>query len=572
MAHLLRSRLIFSFFAATLVLFVVLLAASPTAPRTALASGPDGGPDALNVELVGTYDTSTLDRRASKVFVHEGHAYLVKNAFNSSDPAASRNAVDEVNISNPSSPQRNNTFGISNSGVTSGPGMGYTINDIFVRGPIAYLALTGESLYSTNGEFWSLNLATTPPTKICSFVFERGASSVVADANYAYVATGKTVQALNIAAPDANQQCGAGITYTLDGFVSDMVDVEDRLYLATSTGLEILGANHTIFPVSGGVSRLAVREGGLVAAAYNSGVHIIDASNPGNPRLLGTRPNSVNSVALDGSYLYLGSGGLRVVDISDPANPTEVGYYEDTWQNSSSVYDVFVTEGLIHTPDGIFRFALESCSQARGSQPCNPISFVARQPTVLVNNQPLAVGSSRPLNPQDRVTLNPPAGQGEVELTCRDVVMGMAQFFHAIDEGSTNPLLILLTLDYAELLRKHCNQSPPTSAQGTGPDLGFRLEQGTVRVGGEVPDLELNIGTTSATAQSTGVNLFTVAHLPDTGATTVRTLNGTVQVVPTNSALPPVTLQRNEQVTVTASEVSPVTPYGSSVFLPLTWR
>jgi hypothetical protein len=65
------------------------------------------------------------------------------------------------------------------------------------------------------------------------------------------------------------------------------------------------------------------------------------------------------------------------------------------------------------------------------------------------------------------------------------------------------------------------------------------------------------------------VNLFTVAHLPDTGATTVRTLNGTVHVVPTNSALPPVTLQRNEQVTVTSSEVSPVTPYGSSVFLPL---
>jgi hypothetical protein len=377
------------------------------------------------------------------------------------------------------------------------------------------------------------------------------------------------VQVLNIAAPDANQQCGAGITYTLDGFVSDMVDVEDRLYLATSTGLEILSATRTSFPVSGGVRRLAVREGGLVAAAYNGGVHIIDASNPGNPRLLGTRPNSVNDVALDGSYLYLASGGLRVVDISDPSTPREVGYYQDIWQNSSSVYDVFVAEGLIHTPDGIFRFALEPCSQTRGPQPCNPVSFVARQPTVLVNNQPLAVGSSRPLGPQDRVTLNPPGGKGEVELTCRDVVVGMAQFFHTIDEGPTSPVLIVLTVDYAELLRKYCNQSPPTSVQGTGPDLGFMLEQGTVRVGGEVPDLELDIGTTSATAQSTGVNLFTIAHLPDTGATTVRTLNGTVEVVPTNSALPPVTLHRNEQVTVTSSEVSPVTPYGSSVFLPL---
>jgi ABC-type microcin C transport system permease subunit YejE len=136
MKHLLRSRLIFSFFAATLVLFVVLLAAPLASSRSALAAEPDGV-DALNVELVGTYDTSTLDRRAVKVFVHEGHAYLIKNAFNSDDPASSRNAVDEVNISNPSNPQRNNTFGIdSNSGVVSGPGMGYTINDIFVRGPI----------------------------------------------------------------------------------------------------------------------------------------------------------------------------------------------------------------------------------------------------------------------------------------------------------------------------------------------------------------------------------------------------------------------------------------------------
>lgn len=569
-----RSRLILSCIVATLVLCVVLLSVPLASPSSALAADPDGDPDALNVELVATYDTSTLDRRAESVFIHEGHTYLVTNAYNNAAPSASQNMVDEINISNPSNPQRNNTFGIDDSGVDSGPGMGYTIRDIFVKGSTAYLAVTRHSSNSSVGFFWALNLATTPPTNICSFLFEEGVSSVVANDYYAFVGTNKRAQVLDISAPDANQQCGAGKSATLDGFISDMVYVENRLYLATSTGLEILGETHTSFPVSGGLDRLAVKEGGLVAATSDTGVLIIDAFTPSNARLLGTHPGSAHSVALDGSYLYLGAAGLRVVDISDPSNPTEVGHYYFVWQYSASVYDVFVAEGLIHTPDGIFRFAPEPCSPTRGPQPCNPVSFVAQQPTVLVNNQPLAVGSSTPLRPQDKVTLDPPGGKGEVELTCRDVVLAIAYagILSGHDPQVGSPTLLLITVDIAELLRKYCNQPLPTSAQGEGSDIGFMLERGSARMGGKVPNLDLNVGTTSATVQSTGMNLFDMTHLPDTGATTIGSLNGMVQVVPTNGTLPPFTLGRNEQVTVTADTVSEVTPYGSTVFLPLTLR
>lgn len=55
--------------------------------------------------------------------------------------------------------------------------------------------------------------------------------------------------------------------------------------------------------------------------------------------------------------------------------------------------------------------------------------------------------------------------------------------------------------------------------------------------------------------------VFSVEHDEGADATTVRVEEGTVDIVPKNSALSPLKLAAGQQVTVTAGEVSPVTPY-----------
>jgi hypothetical protein len=63
-------------------------------------------------------------------------------------------------------------------------------------------------------------------------------------------------------------------------------------------------------------------------ADYDSGLQIIDITDPANPIFAGSydTPGPARKVTLSGNYAYV--TGLQIIDITDPANPTFVGSYD----------------------------------------------------------------------------------------------------------------------------------------------------------------------------------------------------------------------------------------------------
>ena len=64
----------------------------------------------------------------------------------------------------------------------------------------------------------------------------------------------------------------------------------------------------------------------------DSGLQIIDISNPTNPTLKGNydTPDYAYGVQVVGNYAYVADGdsGLQIIDISNPTNPTLKGNYD----------------------------------------------------------------------------------------------------------------------------------------------------------------------------------------------------------------------------------------------------
>lgn len=70
-------------------------------------------------------------------------------------------------------------------------------------------------------------------------------------------------------------------------------------------------------------------------ADWDSGLQIIDISNPASPVPVGSydTPGSALDVYVLGNYAYVADGwnsGLLIIDVSDPASPVFVGSYETT--------------------------------------------------------------------------------------------------------------------------------------------------------------------------------------------------------------------------------------------------
>ena len=65
-------------------------------------------------------------------------------------------------------------------------------------------------------------------------------------------------------------------------------------------------------------------------ACGQSGVKVVDVSNPAQPTIVGSyqTPGLSGSVAVSGHYAYVadGTGGLQILDVSNPAAPLRVGY------------------------------------------------------------------------------------------------------------------------------------------------------------------------------------------------------------------------------------------------------
>ena len=92
------------------------------------------------------------------------------------------------------------------------------------------------------------------------------------------------------------------------------------------------------------------------AAAHQTGVEVLDISNPLNMQRIRTLGTSANSwdVFIDGSELYVadGAGGLKIYSLQDPANPQGV----TTVQTSGAAREVIVEAGYAYVALGAAGF------------------------------------------------------------------------------------------------------------------------------------------------------------------------------------------------------------------------
>ena len=112
-------------------------------------------------------------------------------------------------------------------------------------------------------------------------------------------------------------------------------------------------------------------------ADSDSGLRVIDVSNPANPREVGSfdTPGTAEGVAILNGCAFVADGGfgLRVIDISEPAHPYETGYYDTPgYARGVAVGD----SGLVFVADSS-SLGVYDCSEAMGVSPDRPISVPA---------------------------------------------------------------------------------------------------------------------------------------------------------------------------------------------------
>ncbi|WP_013334483.1 DUF4347 domain-containing protein [Gloeothece verrucosa] len=119
--------------------------------------------------------------------------------------------------------------------------------------------------------------------------------------------------------------------------ISDVALVGNYAY-AVGDGLEVIDISDLSDPmfrtftnkISGSVIKVTGNR--AYVAAGNTGLQIIDTSNPTQPTLLGTYDTvgSANDVTVVDNIAYVadGSAGLQIIDISNPAQPVLLGTYD----------------------------------------------------------------------------------------------------------------------------------------------------------------------------------------------------------------------------------------------------
>lgn len=157
--------------------------------------------------------------------------------------------------------------------------------------------------------------------------------------------------ALDLSEPAAPRQTG---TWTLAGAIAGVALDGKYAYVVSGPGIPTLLGSGLLHIVDLGdptrpteIGRVAIPGAGLAVAVRggqavvahggsgtrNSGVSVVDVSQPTEPRRLGTygwlsRAEPVGVALLGSTALVADSGeGLRVIDLSEPARPSEVGLY-----------------------------------------------------------------------------------------------------------------------------------------------------------------------------------------------------------------------------------------------------
>jgi hypothetical protein len=178
------------------------------------------------------------------------------------------------------------------------------------------------------------------------------------DGNHAYVGVGLRIEVLDIT--DRTKPYAIGATSILDGFVTDVQMVSDRLFVTLDKGgLSVIDISDPTQPdeigytdLPGYSENIDISEHYAYIASGGAGLRVVDISDPEHPEEVGfayTDGYAHDVIVRDETAFMAGTGsGLRIVDVSDPENPHEMsGYDTPGFARSLTVRDntVFMTDG-----------------------------------------------------------------------------------------------------------------------------------------------------------------------------------------------------------------------------------
>jgi hypothetical protein len=182
--------------------------------------------------------------------------------------------------------------------------------------------------------------------------------AVAVSGNYAYVGVGMRVMVLDISNPASPSEIG--VTQPFEGEVRDIAVSGNFAYVAAAeTGLYIVNITNPAKPITTGqLDTKGYAEGIAVVGNYAyvadgpTGMLVVDISEPAKPVVTAAAYgfNYIFDVTLAGSYAYLAAAGagLLVVDVSDPIHPLETGNYD----TRGYAYGVTVSGNAIYVADG----------------------------------------------------------------------------------------------------------------------------------------------------------------------------------------------------------------------------
>ena len=104
-------------------------------------------------------------------------------------------------------------------------------------------------------------------------------------------------------------------------------------------------------PLPSIVKDVVVAGGYAYVADWDSGLRIINVSNPAVPTLAGAfdTPGFARGIAVAGGYAYVADydSGLQIIDVSNPAAPTLAGAFD----TPGNAFDVAVAGGDVYGAD-----------------------------------------------------------------------------------------------------------------------------------------------------------------------------------------------------------------------------
>ncbi len=203
---------------------------------------------------------------------------------------------------------------------------------------------------------------------------------VAAQAGRAYVATRKRgLRVVNVATPADPREVG---DYPTGDSTRRVAIKADKMYAASAQGgLRVLDVESPACPVelgildTRGVANDVALFGHYAAVADETGLSLIDVSNPERPREVGYHPGEwCRRVAIEDGITFVGTtppersdlgGPLRAFDVRDPTHPVEVGVYHPPtqllWaQPYHGVRDVVASGGLVYTTWQVMSYSPEN--------------------------------------------------------------------------------------------------------------------------------------------------------------------------------------------------------------------